>query len=129
MNNTEKLIYLAGLVDGEGCLTRSISRNTDRYRPQLRISGTHKPVMDWIKKWFGGNYYADHRGTAQTKTGYDWVISTNQAITLVRRLMPYLIVKKKEAKVFVLFYKADKATCETLAKKLSALKKQGRGYK
>ena len=125
MNRTEKLIYLAGFVDGEGCLTRNISRNTVKYRPQLRISGTYKPVMEWIKRWFGGNYYTIHRRTAKTKTTYDWVISTNQAIALVNRLMPYLKVKKREAKVFVAFYKADKATCERLAKRLSALKRLG----
>ena len=68
MTNEQQLIYLAGFVDGEGCLT-------------------------------------------------------HQAIELVKCLMPYLKVKKEEAKVFVSFYKSDIKTSIKLANQLSTLKR------
>ena len=123
MTNEQQLIYLAGFVDGEGCLTHSRDKKHGRHRPQLRISGTFKPIMQWIKMLFGGNYYVIKPRKGQNKASYDWVLSTNQAIELVKCLMPYLKVKKEEAKVFVSFYKSDIKTSIKLANQLSTLKR------
>lgn len=121
MTSKEHLIYLAGLIDGEGCLT--FSKDNGRYRPQLRLTSIYKPVLDWVKMLFGGNYYEIHRKyPPYSKTSYDWVLSTNQAIDLVKNLLPYLKIKRKEAKVFISFYKVDKETSKKLAGELSNLK-------
>ncbi len=128
MNKKEKLIYLAGFVDGEGCLTTNRTSQNGRYRPSLRVSGTYEPIMKWMKRWFGGNYYVIHARTGQTKETYDWVLSTNKAIKLIEALMPYLKVKKEEAKVFVQLYKCDVSTSFKLARRLSCLKRKGCGH-
>ncbi len=127
MNRTEKLIYLAGFIDGEGCLTTSKTNQNGRYRPQLRVASTDRPIVEWIKRWFGVNYYVNSPRTGQTKESYEWVLSTNQAIDLIRVLMPYLKIKKAEAVIFVSFCGVDVPTSQRLAGKLSALKRRGRG--
>lgn len=121
MTNEQQLIYLAGIVDGEGCLTSSRQKNR-RHKPALRIAGTYKPLMQWLKMLFGGNYYVIKPRKGQSKTSYDWVLNTNQAIDLVKSLLPYLKIKKREAEVFVLFYKQNILATIKLAKKLTALK-------
>jgi len=53
--------YLAGLIDGEGCIT--IVKQAKRYRPHLGISMNHEGVLLWVKKKFGGGLYNHSKAT------------------------------------------------------------------
>ncbi len=123
MTDKEQLIYLAGLVDGEGCL--SSNEYKGRYRPRFAVASTFKPVLLWARMLWGGNLYVHPTRKGQTKESYEWTLHCNQAIKLVEQLLPYLKIKKSEAMVFVSFFKVDVATSQSLAKELSVLKRAG----
>ncbi len=123
MTYTEQLVYLAGIVDGEGCLTSNKTSQNGRFRPRFTVTSTFQPLIAWCKMLWGGKYYVTHPKNTKKKTSYTWIVHTNQAIELIKCLLPYLKIKKREAKVFISFFKTDVLTSQRLAKELSALKR------
>lgn len=92
------LAYLAGLIDGEGCL--SISRvGNYGYGASIIIKMTNEEVIKWVHINFGGCLSKESRKAPQ-ETIYSWQLNTRaEILNLLRALQPYLKVKKVNAKV------------------------------
>ena len=127
MTNKEQLIYLAGLLDGEGCLyyTHQIYKNSHYYYPRINITNTHKLTLNWIKLLFGGTIRNDHRSdnNPKHKQRWRWIINCQDAVKLIKCLLPYLKIKKNEAKLFVQSYDGDNNFKKNLYKKIQKLRK------
>ena len=98
--NREDIAYMAGLVDGEGCIVIFQDRKPKggHLRPTLRlvISMTKPAPLLWAKETFGGSFFkaaARHQAT----TCWTWVAAGQRALRILRLLFPYLKVKKKNA--------------------------------
>ena len=117
MSDKTKWSYLAGLLDGEGHITirRAKTRNK-RYRKDgsfgvstglhyvsvVAITNTSEVMMRWVKETFGGNYYPKSNNLKHLnwKPSFDWHVSNNKAMErLLLGVLPYLIVKKEQAKL------------------------------
>ncbi len=63
MTKKEKIIYLAGIMDGEGTFYRPAMKKKDRkrtyYYPRMVITQKERPLLDWTKKNFGGCIYQE----------------------------------------------------------------------
>ncbi len=94
------LEYLAGLVDGEGCI-RLHPSNKGKYRkyyPRLQVTNTYKPILDLLVDQFGGAIHSDKfPRKANWKIKHDWRISGDKARELLNQLLPYLVIKKEKA--------------------------------
>lgn len=98
--------YLAALIDGEGCVSIQLNRAAlqANKRPrvvfQLSISNTWFPLIQDLKRDFGGAFHA-HQSTKKKrpehKQGYNWTISERAACNLLRKVLPYLRVKRRQA--------------------------------
>lgn len=104
----EEDIYFAGLFDGEGCVSINKTKGTKDKpysRPgfQLRISitNTNIEVLNKLQNTYGGNIYKRERKNARTY--YDWVAASNQCLEPLKRWIPFLIIKKKQAEIAVSF--------------------------
>ena len=87
-----KLGYIAGLLDGEGTIT------IWRKQPYCSITNTSKEVMEWLANNLGGTIYKPKRREKATKDIYLWSLSRTKDIAkLLRILLPYLIIKRREA--------------------------------
>jgi hypothetical protein len=83
------LEYLAGLVDGEGCI-RLHPSNKGKYRkyyPRLQVTNTYKPILDMLVDQYGGAVHSDTKSRKE-----NW-----KARELLNQLLPYLIIKKEKA--------------------------------
>ena len=94
------LDYLAGLVDGEGCI-RLHPSNRGKYRkfyPRVQVTNTYKPVLELLVSQYGG---AIHSATKPQKEGWklkhDWRLTGDKARELLKELLPFLIIKKEKA--------------------------------
>lgn len=102
IKNPKILAYAAGIIDGEGCIyvARGKPRGL-RLTPQftLKISvGMSTPeAVNFLHQAFGGTLrkYPNHK----YKPIYRWEVSTIEAEGVLRCVIPYLQVKKKEATV------------------------------
>ncbi len=95
--------YLAGLIDGEGCLMitalkhfKDYKRNI-RYDPVMQISNTYLPLLQLIQLQYGGRI---QRSRADCFVLH---FSANKMRELIPQLLPYLIIKKTQAEILMKF--------------------------
>lgn len=89
---TETLIYLAGLFDGDGSI--SVLHNTTI---TMVLTSKDKFILEYLLKYFKAGFIYDNTGASR------WIVSSHHARLLLHELLPFLIIKKREAKVAVNF--------------------------
>jgi hypothetical protein len=99
MSETDRA-YLAGLIDGEGCINLSISSN-GMVVAQISVSN-HAPQMHiWLRERFGGTD-GKIKGK-RTETRWN---TKETMIPVLESCLPYLVAKKKDALIVLQFVKA-----------------------
>lgn len=109
-HSIETLAYAAGLFDGEGCVTISLTRPkmqtnrrlTPRYDLQTKISNTHRPILEWMHDNFGGviiTHYprSKNRDASNWRQAWIWQIKCYPAQKVLELLLPYLKIKREQA--------------------------------
>ncbi len=97
---SEKLAYAAGIMDGEGTIV-IVVRNRGKYNWYQDSISVHMgtgEVVDYLYNNFGGNRYVRKE---VGKTTYIWQMWCKQAREFLKKVMPYLITKKRQAEVFL----------------------------
>jgi len=101
MTVDEELAYLAGIIDGEGCV--SIAKNTRRgrnyYSLRINVSNNSIDLMQWLEDTFGDVVRTSYHRWYDRRDLYDWTASGNQAQVLLELVLPFLIIKKDQAKL------------------------------
>lgn len=84
--------YIAGLFDGEGCITRIRGAFAVGYCVQINITNTNRGVLEDVRSYFGA-------GSIQAQgVAYSWRVIGSKAITTVlTAFMPYLRIKRGQA--------------------------------
>ena len=100
--------YAAGIFDGEGYVgidRVSKSKGSKKIHHSIRIVISQKDgaIMDWLKNNFGGNIYSQRNGTLYSI--YRWRIHSKKAADFLKFVYPYLIIKKRQAKLAIWFMK------------------------
>lgn len=101
MNETERLIYLAGIIDGEGHFYRARCSNGRKevyYQSRIVISNTSLALMQWLSVEFSGYVRVEKRNNPNRKTAYRWQLQGKKAEELAGAVYPYLIVKREQVK-------------------------------
>lgn len=93
--------YVAGLIDGEGCirLTKKKGKvDKDYYHPIIEVNMTNEAVIDYLFEKVGGNKYTKEWNNGEGyKTVYRWTL--NKKIEVEKFLItiqPYSIVKQTQ---------------------------------
>ena len=101
MTRREKVIYLAGLLDGEGHIRRALTQNgRGEKRPESQIIfvqghyNNGREVCAWIKEEFGGNVSVGGKKTDNPL--WRWTLTYGPAERLAPELQPFLIVKRDQ---------------------------------
>ena len=102
MTNKEKIIYLGGLIDGEGYLgivkgnpRRSMVSPT--YNVRLSIASTSEKIMNWLISNFDGYFSIKKKYSNKHKVSFTWSIGDKKLYPLLKKVIPYLIIKQKQA--------------------------------
>jgi hypothetical protein len=83
----DKCAYVAGLIDGEGSITRH------RSRPQVLIFNTSIRLIEWLVEHVGGTYRISH--SLGRSPGHAWgVRAARDVFRLLTLTRPYLVVKQ-----------------------------------
>jgi len=99
--------YLAGFFDGEGSIfiTKRASNNRPYRYIRLSACNTNHPIIRRIHRQFGGRLYlATKKAKPNWRPTLDWVLNGREAARLLMRLLPYLHVKKQEARRALKFH-------------------------
>lgn len=98
---------LAAFIDGEGNISIGCLKMKDRkhasYHLYVCVSNTSEKLMDWLLKNFCGN----KRGTmleVSNNEFFKWDIHGRNAVKILRKINPYLIIKQAQANLGIEFY-------------------------
>uniref|UniRef100_A0A6M3JWA6 Homing endonuclease LAGLIDADG domain-containing protein n=1 Tax=viral metagenome TaxID=1070528 RepID=A0A6M3JWA6_9ZZZZ len=98
MTQKEKIIYLAGIVDGEGHFYKPFTKNgrgEGHLYARIVIVQKEPELIEWIKREFRGSISFQDNDTGGI---YRWAIQGKEAIRIAKELQPYLIVKREQVK-------------------------------
>jgi hypothetical protein len=104
----EVLAYVAGIIDGEGCI--HINRSTfprqphlsTRYTAMVTVGNTGRPLMNLLEATFGGRI--DTRpATDRHKEFYVWNAAGPRAAHVLRLVRPYLRLKQAQCDLLLAF--------------------------
>lgn len=113
IKETEKA-YIAGFIDGEGTISVTSSkrnRPTEHIilTPYITIANTNRHVLEVIKKYLGFYDISIHRNypkSSNNKICYRiFFTGRKRIIKVLELLIPYLIIKKKNAELVLKFVK------------------------
>jgi hypothetical protein len=109
-SNVVDLAWAAGFIDGEGCISihkHKSSRNPKypRFTLRLTVSNTKVDVLNQCKEIFGcGTVTLDQlREDKNWKQGYRWTVTCDSASRVLKQLIPYLRVKRRQAETGIEF--------------------------
>lgn len=103
--------YLAGLVDGEGSICVKSESKSRPYVIYLEMANCNYKLISIFEENFGGK--VRKRDNSKNKKNllnnwkpcYEWQLSKKKAATVIKKIFPYLIAKKRQA---VLVLRMDK---------------------
>lgn len=101
LTEREKLIYLAALLEGEGCFEeRAAGRPSPHGGKQFRIniSMTDKDVIEWIEREFDSQKMAEVPMPGDYKTQYKVRWGSKAAKELALKVYPYM-GERRRAKI------------------------------
>lgn len=133
MSDKAKFSYLAGIIDGEGCLTIGAGRkgNVTNYNSVIVVASTNEKLIQWLQHNFGGNYYKAGREVPNCKPAFIWRFLKKAEIEkLLLAILPYLIIKREQAIALLEFvrlprYLENPDAREAIYQRLKLLNKRG----
>jgi hypothetical protein len=98
--------YWAGFIDGEGSImiTKFFSKDkkhkSPTYQLQIGVATTDKKQMEKLSLFAGGNAITERRfKNKNQRNAYYWGLKSDKAVLFLKRILPYLKLKQKQAKV------------------------------
>lgn len=97
MEHTVTISWLAGFLDGDGCVALVKQRNEGsvRFTPTLLFSQSDKAVLEAIQREFGGRLYQKGVKGITRKTPYELRFEGDEFMPISERLMSRSILKKE----------------------------------
>ena len=83
--------YLAGIIDGEGSITRS-SGNV-----RVQVTNTQRVLLELFQDKFGGSIYSYAGHNNGGKVIYSWQVSGRSCRGVLEATIPYLLLKRDKA--------------------------------
>jgi LAGLIDADG endonuclease len=117
--NKAKYIYLAGIIDGEGCITIGAGKKETciNYNALLLVQNTSEKLIDYLQSTFGGQKYLSKKETSTTRTAWMWRITKKAHIEqILLAVLPYLIIKREQAKILLNYVRLERTAPTELRK-------------
>ena len=101
---SKELAYIAGLFDGEGSISVYKERTTSYRLARIHVDlqNTNVAIVKYLKDYFGG--YFRVRILPSGKPCGVWMVSCKKAIDVLGQLLPYLRIKKEQARLAIEIY-------------------------
>jgi len=128
MEEKEKFAYMAGIIDGDGCIT--LIKRFPKYfehgglMVRLIVTSTDKILIDWLTKEFGGAVSICKKGQPQGKIirkldYFYWYLSTRKAVETIKQCYPYLTIKKPQADLVLEFVETIQSTTKPIPQEIT----------
>jgi len=102
MSNYIEIGYFAGFYDGEGYVGVSKSKR-DSYTLKVAISNTNFDMIKLYETKFGGKIRLIKKEEEHYKVKYHWDITNNKALSFLKYIKPFTIVKRQQIDLAIEF--------------------------
>lgn len=94
--------YVAGLIDGEGCLwVRASKGRWFSPRCDIGMSAKGLPVLRMMKEQFGGALCQQREATEKWEAAWRWTLEGDRLRTLLTEVAPHLVLKAEQARLLM----------------------------
>lgn len=94
--------WLGGVIDGEGHISMLKRRNGQMAR-RVAITNCNLPLLVAIAAAFGGKIHTHTPPKPKHRQQFQWYTYGDHARMVLHGALPYLIVKREEAEIFLAF--------------------------
>ena len=92
------LAYMAGIIDGEGCIRLNYKTKISRYNLWVTVANTDKALLDWIAaRWRGHVHVVKGKPEKNRRMAWRWNMAADLALHFLDEIYPYLVIKKRRA--------------------------------
>jgi hypothetical protein len=99
---TTDLAYLAGFLDGEGCICIRKLGDYERYDLFVEVSQVNPAPLFLFERQFGGRVFKMRRHN-EYRDLCKWRVGSHDAARVLQKLRPFLVVKAEEADLAIEF--------------------------
>jgi len=117
-----EIAYLAGLFDGEGCI--HIAKNKPRpkgknpyHKLMICIANTNKEIINYLYNTFGGRVN-NNIPRKNEQPCQSWFFYSQYAKVFLKMIFPFLRIKRKQAKIAIVFQDSIKYGCTELTEEI-----------
>jgi hypothetical protein len=123
--NSKEVGYLAGFIDGEGCICiqrRPDPPRRDNYQLVVLILNTNQRVMEWLKTRLGcGTYSIRKPYSPRHLPVIQYGITARKAADLLALILPHMIVKREQAALGLAYFRSAHELRDPEARHAAAL--------
>lgn len=102
--SSELLAYIAGIVDGEGCV--NLYGSGPNYAPRVSVYNSSLELMELLEEEFGGTIAVMRNGgNEHPKTVYHWHLGYRKCGPFLMQIVPFLRIKKRQAILLLAYLK------------------------
>jgi hypothetical protein len=110
--------YLSGLIDGEGCIFINKSKGHREncgkrgftYHSGIAVAMTSYEMLLWAKRITGVGQIRTYKAKKRYKQAWRWSVWSNEASTLLKNLLPFLKLKRPQARNQIKFQELTRLT-------------------
>jgi hypothetical protein len=104
----EKMAYVAGIFDAEGCVSISKREKHGKYysidhHVRCTVTQELRLLVEYMQSLFSGLVYISYKRKSKngdiTRNVYRWVVTHRKALAFLEKINNYLIIKKDQAKL------------------------------
>ena len=94
-----KYAYLAGIIDGEGCVSiRKCPQGKNIYfKPMVEVAMCDRQPIDLLCSSFANNSVWFEVPKGKWRPQHKWRVTGTNVISVLEKTLPYLLVKKNQA--------------------------------
>ena len=96
---TTNFAYVAGLIDGEGCIHLEHSRTTYRARLSVGMTEPALPLLQSLQAEWGGTLYQQRQATERWAAAWTWHATGPNAKRVIETIEPFLRLKQEQARI------------------------------
>ena len=95
LSDREKLIFLAGIFEGEGCFGHFKNGKKPK-RIEIQLQMTDPDVVNKFYDYFQKGHLSKKEYTNHYKTMYRWKVTGLEALKILHKMLPYFCKRRKE---------------------------------
>ena len=103
MATRDDLIYVAGIIDGEGCIGMDKHRHWSTFTPRVSVGNTDPTLIDWLLNTFDGKVEIAQQNK-RWKISFRWELNGYASIPFIKEIRPYLKLKGRQVDLILAFW-------------------------